>query len=93
MDTEFAEKALGDMDLYWHIAEHRRIMTPLRGIDYANHAPVRINIIPPASVKVAWERDYNVMRENMIYEDSLPYDKLIERIVELNRVINKLRQG
>ena len=36
MDTEFGKKALADKNLYQHIVEHRRTITPLRGIDYAN---------------------------------------------------------
>ena len=39
MDTEFAEKALTDSKLYQDIVAHRRLFTPIRGIDYDNHVP------------------------------------------------------
>lgn len=91
MDTEFAEKALGDKILYQHIVEHRRTITPLRGIDYANHAPEKMNFIPPHEIIGAWEKDYKQMQESMIYTESLPFDKLLKRITELKKRINSIK--
>jgi predicted nucleotidyltransferase component of viral defense system len=90
MDTEYAEKALSDLTLYQDIVAHRQQFTPLRGIDYANHKPSLINPIPPTEIIDQWERDYMVMRTTMFYGDSLPFDKLIERVMELKERINKL---
>jgi Nucleotidyl transferase AbiEii toxin, Type IV TA system len=67
MDTMFAEKAIADKNLYRHIVEHRRNVTPLRGINYTNHAPDRINPIPPDDVMTAWKKDYEQMQQSMIY--------------------------
>jgi len=93
MDTEFGKKALADKDLYHHIVEHRRKITPLRGIDYANHAPEKINPIPPDNMIAAWKKDYEQMQQGMIYRDSLLFDKLIVRITELKNRINKINHG
>lgn len=90
MDTEFAAKAIADKHLYHHIVEHRRTVTPLRGIDYSNHAPEKINLIPPAEIISEWRKDYEQMRESMIYTDSLPFEKLMKRISELQERINKI---
>jgi predicted nucleotidyltransferase component of viral defense system len=90
MDTEFGVKALADKNLYQHIVEHRRTITPLRGIDYANHAPGKINPIPPENMIVAWKKDYEQMQQSMIYMESLSFDKLMERITELKNRINRL---
>jgi predicted nucleotidyltransferase component of viral defense system len=90
MDTEFGVKALADKNLYQHIVEHRRTITPLRGIDYANHSPDRINPIPPDEMMAEWKKDYEEMRQYMIYRESLSFDKLIERLSELKTRINKL---
>jgi hypothetical protein len=91
MDTEFEAKALTDNKLYNNIVDHRKTITPVRGIDYNNHAPDKINFIPPDSIKDEWEKDYRQMQEHMIYKDSLPFDKLLERLTSLNRIINKLK--
>jgi len=38
----------------------------------------------PLPVIEKWRDDYKIMQEMMIYGDSLPFDKLIARIEELN---------
>ena len=93
MDTEFAAKALADKELYQHIVEHRKIMTPLRGIDYTNHATDKVNPVPPDDFIAAWKKDYELMQQSMIYGESLPFDKLIARIRELKNRINKISHG
>jgi predicted nucleotidyltransferase component of viral defense system len=90
MDTEYAMAALGNTSLYQTIVEHRAKLTPLRGIDYANHTPDKINPIPPDAMMGAWEKDYQIMQESMLYNPSLPFDKLIERMQELKSRINNL---
>ncbi len=90
MDTEYAQKALNDKALYDTIVEHRRKLTPERGVDYANHIPSKVSIIPPEIIRAEWEKDYKDMQESMFYLPSLPYDELLNRMTELNLRINKL---
>jgi Nucleotidyl transferase AbiEii toxin, Type IV TA system len=90
MDTPFAEKALSDKHLYQQIVEHRRTITPLRGIDYAHHSPDKINPLPPGNLMAAWKKDYEQMQQSMIYRESLPFDKLLKRITLLKDRINEL---
>jgi hypothetical protein len=88
MDTEYAISALSNAALYQTIVQHRAKLTPLRGIDYANHTPDKINPIPPDAIIKEWEKDYQAMQESMLYNPSLPFDKLIERMKELKSRIN-----
>jgi predicted nucleotidyltransferase component of viral defense system len=90
MDTEFGLKALSDLKLYHEIVAHRKLYTSIRGIDYENHSPKKINPIPPAAIIDKWEKDYMVMQQFMIYGQSLPFSKLIERLQELKKRINEL---
>jgi predicted nucleotidyltransferase component of viral defense system len=90
MDTEYAMAALDNTALYQTIVEHRAKLTPLRGIDYANHTPDKINPIPPDAMMGEWEKDYQIMQESMLNNPSLPFNKLIERIQELKSRINNL---
>jgi hypothetical protein len=71
MDTPFAAEALANKDLYKSIVEHRRTVTPLRGIDYSNHTPDKINPVPTEKIITAWQKDYETMQEFMIYKESL----------------------
>ncbi len=90
MDTVFAKIALNDKDLYQHIVEHRKTITPLRGIDYTKHTPDKINLLPPDNLREIWKKDYEQMQESMIYKESLSFEMLIERLENLKKRINNL---
>ncbi len=89
-DADIAEKALSDKELHQSIVEHRRIFIGLKGFDYDTLAPQTIKIIPPDNIIPLWKTDYETMRETMIYGESLPFNKLIDRIKQLNERINKV---
>ncbi|MHC1691490.1 MAG: nucleotidyl transferase AbiEii/AbiGii toxin family protein [Sphaerochaetaceae bacterium] len=84
MDTPISN-AIGNTMLYDEILEHRRKFTGLAGFDYETLRYNSIDFIPPKSIANAWKKDYQAMRESLIYGNSLPYEALIARIQELNR--------
>lgn len=88
MQTEYAEIALRDGELYNTIVMHRRKFTPISGIDYNNHSPDKICIIPPENVMKYWEQDYQTMTQTMIYGDFLSFQELIKRLTGLQKRIN-----
>jgi hypothetical protein len=88
--TEFAQIALRDNELYRTIVAHRKKFTAISGIDYQNHNPVNINFLPPADVINKWETDYNGMLESMIYGDKLNFREIIERLSELQKQLNQM---
>ncbi|QVY64610.1 nucleotidyl transferase AbiEii/AbiGii toxin family protein [Polaribacter sp. Q13] len=90
MDSAHGIEALKDTVLYAIIVEHRKNFNAIRGIDYANHIPKSINIIPPEETIKDWEKDYKTMQESMFYGDTIIFDKLIERITELNTRIKTM---
>lgn len=89
-DAGIAEKALKDKELYNSIVEHRRIFIGLKGFDYNTLAPATISIIPPQEIIAQWRQDYETMQETMIYGMSLSFNKLIDKIKQLNEKINKM---
>lgn len=91
MDTPIAERALKDESLYNSVIEHRRRFIGLKGFDYSTLRSQSLRIVPPADVMELWRKDYEMMQESMIYGDSLPFYKLIERIRDLNGRINTMR--
>jgi predicted nucleotidyltransferase component of viral defense system len=91
-DTDIAEKALSDKELYQGIVEHRRIFIGLKGFDYDTLAPQTIKIIPPDNIISLWKTDYETMRETMIYGESLSFNKLIDRIKRPEKNENYNRQ-
>jgi hypothetical protein len=88
--TEVAEKALADKALYESIVEHRRVFVGLKGFDYSTLATKTIQIVPPESVIAQWQQDYEIMQGTMIYGNSLSFNKLIDKIKQLNERINRI---
>lgn len=90
--TEYAEIALRDTELYNIIVKHRSKFTAISGIDYNNHRPENIKFIPPDSLLPLWEKDYQDMTASMIYGQPLTFDELINRLTELQKRINTISQ-
>lgn len=61
MSVEYGEMAIADDELFNTIVQHRKTVTPLRGVDYSNHVKGKINIIPPDAILDKWEADYKTM--------------------------------
>jgi hypothetical protein len=92
MDTEHGINALKNTELYNNIVSHREKFNPLRGLDYANHIPEKISIVPPEGVLKDYERDYEAMSSFMIYGEALKFDQLMKRILGLQTRINGITQ-
>jgi predicted nucleotidyltransferase component of viral defense system len=89
-DAGISENALNDKDLYNSVIEHRRIFVGLKDFDYDTLAPKTIKIVPPDNIISEWKEDYETMRETMIYGKTLPFNKLIDKIKQLNERINHI---
>lgn len=89
MDSEYGKAALEDDNLFDNIVNHRKKFNTIRGLDYSNHTKGKILIIPPDDVIKEWESDYETMKENMIYGESLEFSSLLKRIEELQNRINQ----
>lgn len=90
MDTHHGVEAIKDKELYSNIVAHREKFNPLRGLDYCNHTPDKIKIIPPDPVIKKYESDYLEMTKFMIYGEALTFDRLVKRILELQTRINEI---
>lgn len=88
--TEYAEIALQDRELYNTIVRHRGKFTAISGIDYAKHNPENIKFIPPDSIIKMWKADYEEMKGSMIYGNPLDFDQLINRLTEFQKRINAI---
>lgn len=90
MNSEFCALALDDKALYKTIVAHRKMITNISWIDYEKHQYKHINIIPPERVIKYWKQDYRSMEESMFYGQTLSFEKLIQRLKELNDRINRI---
>ncbi len=90
-ETEFCEKALNDQELYSTIVEHRHKFTRVGGVNYNLHQPQTIHPIPPSELLNEWKTDYEIMVNQMIYEQKPPsFEKIMEDLGRLKQRINDL---
>jgi len=89
-ETDIELEILNNIDLWNLIIEHRQKFVKMKDFDYELLKPHNISIIPPNFIISEWQKDYDTMRETMIYEESLPFDDLIDKIKQLNERINSM---
>lgn len=85
MDMDPGIQALADDELYTTIIKHRSTYTKLPGVNYNSHKKQTISFIPPDSIIEAYSKDYQTMREIMIYRESISFDELIKRLKILTK--------
>ena len=90
LHTDIADRALNDEHLYRSILDHRRKFIGLKGFDYDTLYPQSLSLEIPADILPAWRKDYENMRQSMIYGQSVPFDELLTEIRQLNDRINAL---
>ena len=90
MDHDFAKEAMKDDALWGSIIHHRAVFTSMKGVDYSTDFRKTIVLCPPVHVLTEWEKDYKEMCGTMIYGEKLPFDKLLERIKELENRFHTL---
>ena len=83
MDTEFAREALENKALYETIVEHRRTYYGLKYVDYDQLAPHRIEFLPPRGELEHWREDYAEMQHHFIFGETMGFDELMIRMLEL----------
>ena len=88
--TEYADKAIADKELYKSIVKHREWFTKVGGVNYASHFPPNLNPIPPAELMPEWEHDYFDLQEQMIGGKSFSFNKLIQELQRVVEIINNI---
>jgi len=91
MDKNFAIKAVSDDVLWDTIRHHREKFTHINGVDYSQDIRPNITLIPPAQIIDNWRQDYETMQNTMIYGNSLTFDKLIDRVKQLEERMRKTK--
>ena len=77
------ERFSEDMDLYKRIVKHRSIYYAVGYVDYSKLMPSEIDFVPRQELMKDWEGDYAEMCNHFIYGQTLSFEKLLERIKEL----------
>ncbi|MCF8226558.1 MAG: nucleotidyl transferase AbiEii/AbiGii toxin family protein [Bacteroidales bacterium] len=81
----FGRSALKDGQLFRKICNHRKVFTPIKGVDYNNLILQDLNFLPAGYLSEKYKSDYQDMRANMIYGESPEFDLIIEH---LSKIVN-----
>jgi hypothetical protein len=92
MDAAIDKEALADKELYNTLILHRERYIRISWMDYSTLQPGSLSFLPPAEVLEAYKKDYETMREQMIYGDAAEYDILIEKLTNLQNILRKTAQ-
>lgn len=84
METDFAQAALEDMDLYTALVEHRRYYSRLRDVNYDTLHPGTLQFVPPIELMEVYQNDYEKMQQAMIYGTTHPFEALVRKIKWFN---------
>jgi hypothetical protein len=80
INSDYAQKAIADKELYETIVKHRYLHNRVGGINYNQHQPQTINPLPIPEFIEAWKNDYKTMQEQMIYGESPSFEEIISTI-------------
>ena len=83
MNQPFAGEALRDDVLWESIRHHREIYTSVSGMDYTPDVRERMVLVPRADIMEDWRRDYENMRDAMIYGDKPTWEELMDAMEQL----------
>lgn len=83
MDTPFVDAALADMLLYQDIIAHRQRFYHVGGVRYDLNHPSTIAFCPSGELRDKMRLDYEIMKTSMIYGEKLPFETLINRLLQL----------
>jgi hypothetical protein len=94
MNTDIVIKALSDDTLYQAIIKHRKHYSMLSWMDYTTLERDKISFLLPTELLEAYQNDYNIMKEEMIYRDAPSFDELMKKLNELHeRFRNNLKSA
>ena len=89
MCTDIATQAVANDELWNTIHHHRELFTSMSGVDYTPDIRKRIRLLPPDDVIDDWYNDYKDMQSSMIYGEKPTFEKLIEKMRELENLFHK----
>ncbi len=90
LDTEIAEAAITNDDLYLQIIEHRRRFIGLKGFDYDTLRKQTIHFIPTGETKDKWANDYKNTITSMVLGEAHPFEEVINRLEVFNQRVNSM---
>jgi len=90
IQKEVAKQAVEDRGLFERVAQHRAVFFGQNWMDYETLCPGRLRLVPPDDQLANWRRDYQSMREEMIFGKAPNFEEIIEVVGQFERRFNQL---
>lgn len=90
LDTDIAESAIMNNELYKQVIEHRRKFIGLKGFDYTTLDKPTIHFIPEGEIKDKWENDYKNTIMSMVLGEAHTFEEVMTRLEDFNHRVNSL---
>ena len=90
IQTDIANKALADENLYKSVIEHRKKFIGLKGFDYDTLKRASLKIVPTGEIRDRWRTDYKNTVMNMITGPAPSFEEIIAELESLNERINRM---
>lgn len=88
--TLYADSALNDPSLYYEVVRHRKKFYHVGAVDYDKELPSSVTIVPGEDLVPSFEADYNNMRSNFIYGESLDFKDLMKSLEALQQKFRRM---
>lgn len=85
MNKGIDQTVIDDTSLYNNLLEHRSHYVKLKGIVYKDMELGKLAFLPPYQLLDNFRKDYETMREQMIYGEVPDFNQLMNQLRELNK--------
>ena len=82
------EKALNDLDLLRAVSRHKTVFFARAWAKFHEAVPGTLRLVPPTERLAELERDYQKMREEMIFGDAPPLERILEVLRTIEQRVN-----
>lgn len=91
LDTDIAETAILNDELYRQVIAHRQKFIGLKGFDYSTLEKPTIHFVPEGETRAKWENDYKNTTMSMVLGQAHTFEEVLTRLEDFNRKVNSLK--
>ena len=84
-----ADEAAADRELFFRIAEHRKIFFRYTWVDYTTLVPGQLRLVPSDAQLQDWRSDYAYMQQEMFYGKVPSFDEIIDVVRRFQDTFNQ----
>jgi hypothetical protein len=87
-EGDIGKSALGDLELLKAVARHKSVFFPRAWAKFEQAIPGSLRLVPPAARLAELERDYQQMREEMIFGEAPTLHHILDVLREIEAQVN-----